>query len=64
MARPSRATQAKRERERSLHERKAEKIERRHIRSEEKKSRTETLEAGVDPDLIGIYPGPQPPAQE
>lgn len=60
MGKPSRATQAKRNRERSLQERKQEKQEQRAFRKEMKKNRAESLEAGVDPDLLGIVPGPQP----
>jgi hypothetical protein len=60
MGKPGRATQAKRNRERSRQERKQEKHEKRAIRSEQKKERDRSFEEGVDPDLAGIFPGPQP----
>ncbi len=65
MARPSRATQEKRNRERSQKEKQQEKILERNIRKEARMER-ETMGAasGIDPDLIGIYPGPQPPQEE
>jgi hypothetical protein len=64
MAKPSRATQAKRERERSKQEKQAEKRELRAMRKEADSQRTEeALLSGEDPDLIGIYPGPQPPQE-
>ncbi len=64
MSKPSRATQAKRNRERSRQERQQEKKEDRVVRKEMKKLRIESLEIGVDPDLIGIVAGPQPIALE
>ena len=60
MAKPSRATQEKRRRERSKKEKQDEKVRDRADRIEQKKLRGESLADGVDPDLIGIYPGPQP----
>lgn len=60
MARPGRATQEKRNRERSQKERQQIKKEERSIRKEDRKARAEGLAEGVDPDLIGIFPGPQP----
>jgi hypothetical protein len=59
MAKPTRATQAKRQRERSQKENQQAKQERREIRAEEKKIRASQLAEGIDPDLVGIYPGPQ-----
>lgn len=61
MARSSQATQAKRKRERDQQERQQEKRAERAIRKEQKKL---DLPAGSDedPDLAGIIPGPQPPA--
>lgn len=65
MARPGPATQAKRSRERMKQERKQEKIEKRAVRKEQKKERDRMIEEGHDPDLYGIYPGPQPlPAED
>ncbi len=61
MAKPSRATQAKRNRERAKQEKQEEKRAERQARKDSKKS--ELGRAGLpgeDPDLIGIVPGPQP----
>jgi hypothetical protein len=54
------ATATKRSRERAKAEKRKEKIQRR----EERKKVKETdipVEDGLDPDLAGIMPGPQPP---
>jgi hypothetical protein len=64
MARPGPATQAKRNRERSLQDRKREKEEKRSLRRETKKERDLLIEGGQDPDLAGIVPGPQPIDQD
>jgi hypothetical protein len=62
MAKPTRATQAKRNRERSKNEKQQEKRFERNIRKEQRK--LEGLDGvtgpGEDPDLAGIVPGPQP----
>lgn len=60
MASNQRATQEKRRRERSKQENKVEKGEDRLKRKEARKVRNENLKPGEDPDLVGIYPGPQP----
>jgi hypothetical protein len=60
MAGQARATQEKRRRERSKQETRAEKERDREVRKEQKRIRDENLADGVDPDLVGIYPGPQP----
>ncbi|MGK5086038.1 hypothetical protein WDW86_00630 [Bdellovibrionota bacterium FG-2] len=60
MGRPSPATQAKRNRERSKQETQAGKREKRSLRNESKKDRDESVAGGHDPDLEGIVPGPQP----
>ena len=60
MSRPGPATQAKRNRERARTERKQEKLEKRLARKDQKKDRERLVDEGVDPDLVGIYPGPQP----
>lgn len=60
MGRPGPATQAKRNRERNRQERKQEKQEKRTVRKEMKKERARLVEEGLDPDLMGIEPGPQP----
>ena len=59
MAKPTRATQKKRERERNQKERQQDKQEQRALRKDARADRAESLEAGIDPDLVGIYPGPQ-----
>ena len=64
MASNQRATQEKRRRERSKQENKVEKSEDRLKRKELKKERMDNLKPGEDPDLIGIYPGPQPIPEE
>lgn len=64
MGKPNQAARTKRDRERSRQERQQEKQEKRAQRSELKKAREGQLEAGIDPDLIGIVPGPQPPQQD
>jgi hypothetical protein len=64
MGRPGPATQAKRNRERAKTERKQEKAEKRLQRKELRKDRGQLLPEGVDPDLAGIVPGPQPPSSE
>ena len=62
MARNSRPTAAKREREKGLIERRQQKAERRKQEKERKASAPPTA-AGVDPDIAGIKLGPQPPAE-
>ena len=49
----------KRNKEKQRQERQREKEIRRQQRREEPKTRT-TTEPGVDPDIAGIVPGPQP----
>jgi hypothetical protein len=63
MPRPGPATQAKRYRERSRQERQQEKQEKRSQRKKQKTERERMVEEGVDPDLAGIVPGPQPPQE-
>jgi hypothetical protein len=60
MGRPGPSTQAKRNRERSRQERNQEKLEKKSQRKEQKKERAALVANGVDPDLDGIVPGPQP----
>jgi hypothetical protein len=60
MGRPNQATQAKRRRELKNQERQADKRAARAVRKEQKKIERENAPSGVDPDLIGIFPGPQP----
>ena len=54
---------AKKQRERNRQERQKEKAARRAEIREMKKDRP-SREAGPDPDLEGIVPGPQPPPEE
>lgn len=60
MARPNRATQEKRNRERAQKERQQEKESLRAVRKESRAARSTAIEQGIDPDLAGIFPGPQP----
>ena len=63
MARNSRPTAAKREREKGLIERRQQKAERRRQEKERKAGAVSTAPDGVDPDIAGIKLGPQPPAE-
>ena len=60
MASNQRATQEKRRRERVKQQTREEKAKNRALRKEQKKLRDMELVEGVDPDLVGIHPGPQP----
>jgi hypothetical protein len=62
MARNSRPTAAKREREKGLIERRQQKAERRR-QEKERKAGSPSAPAGVDPDIADIQLGPQPPAE-
>jgi hypothetical protein len=53
----------KRQKERERQERARLKAEKRKARKDEKGPRSPT-EDGVDPDIAGIVPGPQPPAED
>jgi hypothetical protein len=59
MARNSRPTAAKREREKGLIERRQQKAERRRV-EKERKAGTPRTGDGVDPDIADIKLGPQP----
>ena len=59
MAQNARPTAAKREREKSLAERRKEKEARRRI-SKERRAGSGDRSDGVDPDIAHIRPGPQP----
>lgn len=61
MPRPGPATQSKRNRERSLQDRKREKDERRARRKETRLNKEPLTADGVDPQIADIRPGPQPP---
>jgi len=60
MGRQNQATKAKRDRERLKQERQQEKVDKRAQRNETKKDRSQSVADGIDPDLVGIIPGPQP----
>jgi hypothetical protein len=53
----------KRQKERQRQERQKEKAERKRQRQEGKQDRAPVAD-GVDPDIAGIVPGPQPPTEE
>jgi hypothetical protein len=56
---------SKRQKELARKERKREKIAKRERRKQEKLERSlEPVAPGVDPDLVGIVPGPPAPAAE
>lgn len=59
MARNARPTAAKREREKNLAERRKEKAARRQDAKQRKATEPRPSD-GVDPDIAGITPGPQP----
>jgi hypothetical protein len=63
MARNSRPTAAKREREKGLIERRQQKAERRRQEKERKAGSAQSAPDGVDPDIADIKLGPQPPAE-
>jgi hypothetical protein len=59
MARNARPTAAKREREKSLNERRQQKAARRQDMKQRKATESPKID-GIDPDIAGIVPGPQP----
>jgi hypothetical protein len=61
MARNARPTAAKREREKALIERRQQKAAKRED-TKRRKAEQGPAPDGVDPDIAGITPGPQPPA--
>lgn len=63
MANRSRQTFLKRQKERARQEKQRLKAEKRAQRKEEKDA-TPTAALGVDPDIAGIVPGPQPQSWE
>lgn len=54
----------KRRKEIARQEKKQRKAERREQRKAERADKSDTAPAGVDPDLVGIVAGPQPPPVE
>lgn len=63
MAKP-RQTGSKRQRERTKLEQKQDKARRKAARREEADEKRAEADDGVDPDLAGIVPGPQPLPEE
>jgi hypothetical protein len=63
MGKPSRATQEKRNRERAQKERQQDKEEKRALRGNSREDRSAARAQGLDPDLVGIFPGPQAPQE-
>jgi hypothetical protein len=63
MGRPNQAARTKRDRERQRQERQQEKRAEKAKTRDEKSSR-EAPADGVDPDIAGIVPGPQPIPEE
>jgi hypothetical protein len=63
MARNRKITAAKRQRERTLAERRQEKLAKRAETKHNQSSHATAIDGvdGVDPDIAGIVPGPQPP---
>ncbi len=62
MAKRGPLTQAKRQRELAKKAKRQAKLERRELRKELKAyNAAQPNEPGVDPDIAGIVPGPQPP---
>ena len=59
MARNRKITAAKRQRERALAERRQEKLAKRAEAKHNQSSQATPID-GVDPDIAGIVPGPQP----
>jgi hypothetical protein len=63
MAGKQQMMQKKRMRERAQQERRETKAERKGMRDEERAARQALKDQGIDPDLVGIVPGPQPPSE-
>ncbi|HUD72667.1 MAG TPA: hypothetical protein VMQ62_11965 [Dongiaceae bacterium] len=61
MARRSSSGFKKRQKEIARQEKRRDKISRRQQRSQERKDPSGSGSDGVDPDIAGIVPGPQPP---
>jgi hypothetical protein len=60
MGKPNRPSQEKKNRERAKKERAQIKEQERLLRKETRVDRAAMTKQGIDPDLVGIYPGPQP----
>ncbi|MBI5516950.1 MAG: hypothetical protein HY909_24420 [Deltaproteobacteria bacterium] len=63
MSTQGRPSIGKRQRELKRQERQREKVVKREQRALDKKNRPEAP-PGVDPDIAGVIPGPQPPAED
>lgn len=61
IARPGKTTLAKRDREKAKQAKQREKEARRAVRKAEKANRPDGPTDGADPDLAGLFCGPQPP---
>ena len=64
MAQRSRSTFEKRQKELARQQRQQDKFARRIERNKQKQEGGPTTEAGEDPDIAGIVPGPQPRQDE
>lgn len=64
MAGNHKMTQNKRARERKQMDRRENKAAKKAHRAIEKSERQALKDQGIDPDLVGIYPGPQPPRND
>ena len=64
MARRSRSTFMKRQKEMARQQRAQDKLARRLQRNKERQDTPGEEPPGEDPDIAGIRPGPQPPAED
>ena len=64
IAKSSKLTQAKRNRERARADHHKFKEEKKAMRDEQRKEREKLIADGIDPDLEGIFAGPQPPLED
>ena len=58
------STFEKRQKERARQDRQRAKLAKRQERSSPQRPRTDASGAVIDPDIAGIVPGPQPPAED
>jgi hypothetical protein len=64
MAKKSGSTFKKRQKEMLRQQRQQDKLARRLEKSKERQQETDSGAGGEDPDIAGIIPGPQPPAED
>ena len=64
MAKKSGSTFKKRQKEMLRQQRQQDKLARRLQKNKERQHTTDSGTAGEDPDIAGIIPGPQPPAED